>query len=565
MSRIRATGGAALDARSRVAGIVFVALLATACSPAASGTPTTSSEPGGSASPATSSDGAGGPVQGGTVVHATDADPSALLPNLSTGVSDHIVSCKIYDALVSLDKNLEPAPMLAKEWNISDDGLTVTFTLQENVTFHDGTPMTSADVKFTFEEVVPAYAPQAGPVMERILESIDTPDETTVTFNLSEPYGPLMQMMGCPDSAIVPKHIFEGQDILNHPAALSEPIGTGPFKMGEWVRGQTLTLVRNENYWNQPYPYLDQIVYRISPDETARTLAFEGGEVDYINTNMLSSLEWQRLSQIDGVQAETGTSEPGFVYLPFNVTRAPFDDKLVRQAVMHAIDREAINEVAFGGLGVVSVSSIPPGIGWANNPDVDLTALYPHDPDRAAELLDEAGLTEGANGVRASVNLVFASTSASLQSTAEIIRENLREVGIEVELIGAEDQVAEDRVFVNHDFDMSLWDYTTRGDPTLGIERVYATRYVGTRSFQNSSGYSNPDVDELFLTAATRPETADRAAALFEVQEILADEVPTIPIIDEPSGDVAQSYVHGLWTEGSADNSNWSLVWTDRR
>jgi peptide/nickel transport system substrate-binding protein len=505
------------------------------------------------------------PVPGGTVVHATDADPAALLPNLSTGVTDHIVSCKIYDALISLDRNLEPVPMLAESWEISPDGLTVTFNLRDNVRFHDGTPMTSADVKFTFEEIVPDYAPQAGPVMQEILESIETPDDTTAIFHLSEPYGPLMQMMGCPDAAIVPRHIFEGQDVLSNPAALTAPVGTGPFKMGEWVRGQTLTLVRNDDYWNQPLPYLDQIVFRVSPDETARTLAFEGSEVDYINTNMLSSLEWQRLSQLPDVQAQTGTSEPGFVYLPFNVTRPPFDNKLVRQAVMHAIDRQAINDVAFGGLGVVSVSSIPPGIGWANNPDVDLTQLYPYDPARAEQLLDEAGLTRGGDGNRAAVNLVYASTAGALHTTAEIIRENLRAVGIDVELIGVEDQVAEDRVFVNHDFDMSLWDYTTRGDPTLGIERVYATRYVGDRSFQNSSGYSNPEVDELFLTAATRPDMSERAEALFEVQELLADEIPTIPIIDEPSGDVAQSYVHGLWTEGSADNSNWSLVWTDRQ
>jgi peptide/nickel transport system substrate-binding protein len=549
MRPIRDRGRSPQGSPRRWSGVLLVAILIAAVAPAAITNAQTEAEP----------------VPGGIVVHATDADPAALLPNLSTGVTDHIVSCKIYDALISLDENLEPVPMLAESWEISPDGLTVTFDLRDGVRFHDGTPMTSADVKFTFEEIVPDYAPQAGPVMQSILASIDTPDEDTVVFNLSEPYGPLMQMMGCPDAAIVPKHIFEGQDILNHPAALSQPVGTGPFKMGDWVRGQTLTLVRNDDYWNQPLPYLDQIVFRVSPDETARTLAFEGGEVDYINTNMLSSLEWQRLGQLEGVQAESGTSEPGFVYLPFNVTRPPFDDKLVRQAVMHAIDRQAINDVAFGGLGAVSVSSIPPGIGWANNPDVDLTQLYPYDPARAQELLDEAGLTAGPDGNRAAVTLVYASTSGALHTTAEIIRENLRAVGIDVELVGVEDQVAEDRVFVDHDFDMSLWDYTTRGDPTLGIERVYASRYVGDRSFQNSSGFSDPAVDELFLTAATRPDPAERADALYEVQELLADAIPTIPIIDEPSGDVAQSYVHGLWTEGSADNSNWSQVWTDRQ
>ena len=158
----------------------------------------------------------------------------------------------------------------------------------------------------------------------------------------------------------------------------------------------------------------------------------------------------------------------------------------------------------------------------------------------------------------------YDSTDGAASDAAEIVAENLRQAGVTVDLQGASSDVAEKQAFKDHDFDMTIWGYTTFGDPTLGIERVYATRYINGGSYTNASQYSNPEVDDLFLQGATTPIQDERAQAFFQVQEILAEDVPTLPLVDDFSGDVAQNYVHGLWSEGSADNSNWSSVWTDR-
>ena len=212
------------------------------------------------------------PKRGGTLVIAIDSDPATVNPDVTTSVSDVSVGSLIYDSLMRVDENFEPVPSLASAWTVSPDKLTYTFKLVE-AKWHDGKPFTSRDVKFTFENISAKYGSKFLAAAAQIKE-IRTPDDRTVEIEMKRPFGPfLFSTTGYTNAAIMPEHLYAGTDALKNPATLSRPVGTGPFMMKDWVRGQTITLERNPNYWHRGRPYLDQVVFRLIPDTAARVLA----------------------------------------------------------------------------------------------------------------------------------------------------------------------------------------------------------------------------------------------------------------------------------------------------
>ena len=198
--------------------------------------------------------------QGGTVVITTTPEPSTITNALSSAPTTAEVATKIFDGLLEYDQDLNPKPSLAESWDVSEDGKTVTFKLREGVKWHDGEPLTSADVQFSLMEVVKLYHPRGkgnlGPV-----NSIDTPDDLTVVMHLDHPYVPLLRGLSSLESPIVPKHIYAGTDFRNN-AAVNKPIGTGPYKFVDWVKGSHIRLERNPDYWRDGKPYLDSLIFR---------------------------------------------------------------------------------------------------------------------------------------------------------------------------------------------------------------------------------------------------------------------------------------------------------------
>ncbi|HSC70752.1 MAG TPA: ABC transporter substrate-binding protein, partial [Candidatus Methylomirabilis sp.] len=219
------------------------------------------------------------PKYGGTFVVAIVNDPTTLNPATSSDFYVKIISGTVFDTLVNLDFNLTPVPRLATSWDVSKDGLTYTFHLAK-ATWHDGKPLTSEDVKFTVEQVLGPYHPSGAQYKDRIQE-IQTPNPQTVVFRLKTPFGPFLVMLAN-DLYIVPKHIYQGTDILKNPARLT-PVGTGPFKLAEWKKGDYVRVVRNPDYFMEGKPYLDEIVFKVAADAGARMLAFEKGEIDYLS------------------------------------------------------------------------------------------------------------------------------------------------------------------------------------------------------------------------------------------------------------------------------------------
>src|SRR5215472_17491191 len=201
---------------------------------------------------------------GGTLVIATNSDPGTLNGGITTSSPVHTVADSIYNGLVRLDAQLNPAPDLAESWTISPDGRIYTFHLAHGVVWHDGQPFTSADVKFTYEQVLLKYHARTRGGLEGVLQSVDAPAPDTVVFRFKRPFGALLQRADVTEAPILPKHLYDGADILQSPHNAA-PVGTGPFKFKEWTRGAQIVLVKNENYFKKALPVLDQVVFRVSP------------------------------------------------------------------------------------------------------------------------------------------------------------------------------------------------------------------------------------------------------------------------------------------------------------
>ena len=217
------------------------------------------------------------------------ADPPTLNPAITAGAPDRLIGCMVYEGLVRVAKGFRIEPALAQSWDISPDGLRYVFHLIPT-RWQDGTPFTSRDVAFSLQNINGRYGPLFA-ASRRAISAIDTPDLSTVLITLAHPFGPLLLSLSCDQNgAILPAHLFADTDILQNPATLAQPVGTGPFRLTAWAHGDHMTFQRNPDYWRQGRPYLDEIVVRFLPNAASRVLALQAGEIDYINEYSLPGI-----------------------------------------------------------------------------------------------------------------------------------------------------------------------------------------------------------------------------------------------------------------------------------
>lgn len=502
----------------------------------------------------------GTPRRGGSLVQVLSADPATSNPNVTTGVTDVTLGCLVYEGLTSINEDFTVGPGLAKSWQVTPDGKRYTFSLVD-AKWQDGKPFTAADVKFTLEEVSNKYSPKFRAAAHHIA-GISTPDDRTVVLDLSAPYGPLLFSLSAYGGAgVLPAHIFKDTNILQNPASQDRPVGTGPFMLKEWARGDRIVLARNPHYWKEGRPYLDQVILKIIPDGGTRVLALKAGEIDY------SYYYFFPPSRIREIQTEAKLqlrekSVPQNKHLIWNLRRAPFDNVKVRQALLHATDREYIRKVIYHGLGKMMRNHIDSRLAWAHDPDVDLDRMYPFDIDRANRLLDEAGVPADAKKKRFAVRLAFDSGDPDFGRLAQVLSAMWGKVGVQVAMEGTPRNVNIDQVFANWDFDATLQAYSTAGDPALGVQRLYISSEIQKKPFLNASGYSNPEIDKLFEMGAALSGAEERGAAYKKTLPILARDLPVMPLWETVSINVANKRVHGKWA-WSDGYSHWEDVWVD--
>ena len=462
------------------------------------------------------------PSYGGTAIAAVSNDPGQFNPGITTGFDVHVVADSMFNGLVALDAGLTPQPDLAESWEISDDSTVYTFRLAPGVQWHDGQPFTSADVKYTFEEVLFNFHSRTKAGLGSVVESIETPDDQTVVFRFKEPYGPLLQRLDVTEAPILPKHIYEGTDPNENPANL-QPIGTGPFRFEAHAKDDNVTLVRNEDYFKPGLPYLDRLIFKVIPDDNTQLLALEQGEIDYLSR--VPGPEVQRLRRLGEFAIVGSSTGPGggncIMTLTFNLERELFQDLRVRQAIAHAINRPQILEQVIFGEGRVAGAPISSGIPWAHAAGV--LGEYDYDPDQAAQLLDEAGFTPAAGGTRFTMDIIHFPT---FNKYSEVMRQNLAEIGVELNVRPLDRAAAVETIFGQRDFDTNLISYCNGTDPDIGVRRMYVSNNIGDIPFSNGAAYRNENMDELFAAGGATANTAQRSEIYREIQEILAQELP---------------------------------------
>jgi peptide/nickel transport system substrate-binding protein len=503
----------------------------------------------------------GKPKYGGTLVAARIGNP-VLNAGLTTDSSGQHPMAQFTEPLIYYNIDGTFKPNLAESWDISADGLTYTFHIVKNATWHDGKPFTSADVKFNIETLHKHHP--AGAASFDCIKQIGTPDAYTVVIQLKYRFAPFLAALHQKQAPMsFPKHLYEGTDILQNPYNY-KPVGTGPFKFKEMVQGSHITLVRNDNYWKKGQPYITKVVFKQLDDPSARALALENHDVDVIP--MYTPVEAIRtFEKIPGLVTDPDANALAapLLWLAFNLRKAPWNDLRVRRAIANSIDKKVIAELTLFGLAGPVDSMIGPGMKWAYNPNVP---KYTYDPEVAKQLLDEAGYKEKSAGFRFSAPITYDAARTEIGKTAEIMRDQLKKVGIDLQLQPLDRAAWTDKFFNRWDFDLSLPTYGTGPDPNIGTGRAFHSKNIKRATYVNTQGYNNSRVDLLYDSAEQETDVKKRAQYFYQIQEIIANDLPVIPLtvsvqftsywnewvgLVKPSDGLREGWGDAWWKKGS--------------
>ncbi|WP_372610452.1 ABC transporter substrate-binding protein [Aquicoccus sp.] len=459
----------------------------------------------------------GGALAKSDIVVAMQLEPPHLDPTgAAAGAIDSVLYSNVFEGLTRFDADGSIIPGLARDWEISEDGLTYTFNLAEGVTFHDGTTMDAEDVKFSLDRARAEDSANAQKVLFEGIETVEVVDPLTVRVTLSEPDGSFLFNMAWGDAVIVAPESID--DIKQ------APIGTGAFKFANWVQGDNITLERNPDYWGEAAK-LDKVTFKFISDPTAAFAAVMAEDVD-VFTAFPAPENLPQFEDDPRFEVIVGSTE-GETILAMNNKVEPLDDVKVRKAISHAIDRQAIIDGAQFGLGTPIGTHFAP-----HHPDyVDLTGNSQHDPELAKELLAEAGYEDGFE-----TTLKLPPPSYARRG-GEILASQLRAVGIETEISNLEWAQWLEQVFNGKDFGLTIVSHTEPMDINIYARPDYY--------FQ----YDNPDFQALMdeLSRTTDPEA--RSELLKQAQTIISEDYVNGYLFQLATPTVAKAGVRGLWKD----------------
>ena len=499
------------------------------------------------------------PITGGTLVIANDTEPRNLNPAIVASNGVFFISSKIVEPLAEMDYQAGLKPLLAESWQASDDGLSFTVNLREGVTWSDGTPFTSADVAFSAMQVWKEKQ-NIGRQIFRNLEAVDTPDALTAVFRFSVPTpGQLIENAMPAVTAVLPAHLLQGEN-LDETSYNTAPVGTGPFVLSEHKPGELYRLSRNENYWQDAYPYLDHIVYRVLPDPGAKAAALETGDIHLTAFSAVPLTDLARLEAIDGISVIPGGYE-GITYnitLDINHRREELANPLVRQALAHAINQEFLVDVVFLGYATPATGPVP---ATAKDFYTGDTAAYPFDPGRAEELLDEAGYPRNADGTRFSLRLRPAPWFQQTRDTGDYVRQALAAVGIEVEIVTADPGGHIAAVYTDHDFDLAIGSPVWRNDPAISTTILYQGGLDSGVPFANQWGYDSAEMNEIIDRGLATVDAAERTEIYKEFQRLAQEDLPIVFLTHFTFITVARDEVQNVANNPRWATSSWADTW----
>jgi peptide/nickel transport system substrate-binding protein len=446
---------------------------------------------------------------------ALQLEPPHLDPtSAAAGAIDSVLYSNVFEGLTRFMSDGSVVAGLAESWDISEDGTTYTFKLRDGVTFHDGSTMDAEDVKFTLDRARAEDSANAQKALFAGISEVTVIDPTTVEVKLSAPDGNFLFNMAWGDAVIVAPESID--------AIKQTPIGTGPFKFDAWVQGDRIEISRNADYWGDA-PALEAATFKFISDPTAAFAAMMAQDIDAF-AGFPAPENLPQFEADPRFQVLVGSTE-GETILAMNNKLPPFDNKTVREAVAHAIDRQAIIDGAMFGLGTPIGTHFAP-----HNPDyVDLTAKSAYDPEKAKALLAEAGFADGFT-----TTLKLPPPSYARRG-GEIIASQLRAVGIETEITNLEWAQWLEEVFRGKDFGLTIVSHTEPFDIGIYARPDYY--------FQ----YDNPAFQELMTTLGATSDPAARSELLAQAQTMIADDYVNGYLFQLAFPTVADARIKGLW------------------
>jgi peptide/nickel transport system substrate-binding protein len=459
------------------------------------------------------------PVYGGTLTIALAAEPSGLdtTTNPSAAIK-RVVHYNLLESLLKVDRNGGVVPALAKTYTVSKDGKEYAFTLHPGIRFHDGKPCTAEDVKYSFERLLDPKTAAPYRMYYESIESIQVVDPLTVRFKMKKVDSNFLFNVARGDAVIVSR---QGIDKLK-----SAPIGTGPFKLAEWKRGDSVTMVRNPDYYRKGIPYLDGVVFKFIPDPSAQLAALRAGDVDVIAYDLApeNAPALEKDPRFKVLRGNTTTD----VIMAMNHSRKPFNDLKVRQAITLAVDRRAVIQGAVAGYGTPIGSHMDP----TNPYYVDLSGLYPYNPEKARQLLAEAGYPHGFEAV-----LKLPAPYAYARRSGEIIADQLSRVGIQLNLEVIQMGQWVDRVFKNADYDLTI----------IGHAEPFVIEIYGRPNYYFR--YDNPKFREIMKKAEGEMEVKARKKIYEQAQRMLADDFVNVYLFAYPALPAMKKEVMNWWKD----------------
>lgn len=467
--------------------------------------------------------------KGGEMTVASVKIPS--LNPLHPAASVGMVSPQIYGTLVRMNDDWELEPNLAESWEMGADGLSFTFKLYADATFHDGTPLTSEDVKWSLETALANH--RFGPAMFGAVDTIETPDAQTVVFRLSQPSPAMLRSLSSARfMPILPKHLFDdGQEFMNHPQH-ANPVGSGPFKVADNGLPAYLVLEPFEG-WVQPGPYLEQVVFQVVGDQSALRVGFQRGDFHTSGTALSTYRDLAKYDALEHVTVNACCEATGSMFaMDMNNRRPPLDDQRVREAISLAINRPFVSEKLHVGRSIV-----PTGPIVASNPfGMKDAAPLEYDQERAKALLDEAGYEAGSDGTRFELSLIHLSIWRDLHITVgEYLVPQLAQIGIKINREQMPDTGSWGKRVSAWDYDLALMLPGNFHDPTVGVSRLYTCDNIKHRAYTNTNGHCDPETDKLFAAAAIETDEAKRKDLYRQVGERIRAAMPITWISETPS------------------------------
>lgn len=471
--------------------------------------------------------------------------PRHLNPAVQSGTQTGIPGSQLFASLLRIDRNWEYHPYLAKAWEVAEDGLSLTFYLRDNATFHDGTPITSEDVAFSIL-AVKKHHPFS--TMLGVVKAIETPDPLTAVVRLEQSHPALLLVAASPMLPIMPKHVYgDGQDLKKHPANW-KVVGSGPFQIVE-VNDKEIVLERHKGFFLSGKPYLDRVIFKIMSPRSQQ-VAFE---VDAVHLKGFSSeLPMNKqLEENDFVVDYDGYAGVGpIMWLAFNLKKPPFDDLRVRQAFAYAIDREFLIKAMYEGIVKAATGPISPGTPF----HTDRVEQYSVNIKRANKLLDEAGYPRKSKGIRFSTNIhpIPSSNVDSLEVASYLRIDLLRKIGVNLKIIKSESFSNWASNVSNGNFFLALDIVFNWGDPVIGVHRTYSSDNIRKGViWSNTQGYRNTQVDNIMKQAGTEMNFDKRKQLYEKFQRLVAFEIPVYWFMTLPYATIHHQNLEGL------DNSIW--------